>query len=220
MKTHEIIDSNVWIKEKQVIQVSENIIENNLRNYFETDRNALGEIQNFAIKRNTNEIQIKEKYYLKGKFLGSGGYAECYQVETINERKEKQKYACKIIKKVKLDDDRRKKKVEAELQIHKILKHKHIVEFKHFFEDQENIYILMELCEQFSLQDLITQRSQIAENAGAKCGYQGLSEIEVRYFMSQIISAMEYLHSEDLMIIHRDLSLKNIFIGNNFDSTM
>ena len=58
-----------------------------------------------------------------------------------------------------LVDDRKKGKVEAELQIHKKLKHKNIVEFKHFFEDETNIYILMELCTNKSLQDLVDQRA-------------------------------------------------------------
>jgi hypothetical protein len=39
-----------------------------------------------------------EKLYLKGQFLGSGGYAECFIVETLNEcSNNKIKMACKII---------------------------------------------------------------------------------------------------------------------------
>ena len=90
--------------------------------------------------------------------MGAGGYAKCYEVLTnhLNAKSSKQeKYAIKIIEKNKLVDDRKKRKVEAELQIHKKLKHKHIVEFKHFFEDETNIYILMELCTNKSLQDLV-----------------------------------------------------------------
>jgi len=33
-----------------------------------------------------------------------------------------------------------------EIEIHKSLNHKHIVKFHGFFEDKENIYILLELC--------------------------------------------------------------------------
>ena len=33
-----------------------------------------------------------------------------------------------------------------EIEIHKALNHKHIVKFHGFFEDKENIYILLELC--------------------------------------------------------------------------
>ena len=35
----------------------------------------------------------------------------------------------------------------SEIKIHKTLKHEYIVKFEHFFEDTENVYILLELCE-------------------------------------------------------------------------
>jgi serine/threonine protein kinase len=54
----------------------------------------------------------------------------------------------------------------------------------------------MELCDTYSLQDLITRRSHLAASKGAKTGYQGLSELEVRYFMIQLIEALTYLHSQ------------------------
>ncbi len=66
-----------------------------------------------------------------------------FSSESVNE-----KFACKVIDKTALShDDRKKKKVEQELKIHKGLEHENIVEFKHFFEDNKNIYILLELCE-------------------------------------------------------------------------
>lgn len=83
----------------------------------------------------------------------------------------KEKYACKIIPKKSLVDERKKRKVEAELQIHKLLQHPHIVEFKHFFEDADNIYILMELCSKDSLQDLISNRSKVAAKHGSPLGF-------------------------------------------------
>ena len=61
------------------------------------------------------------------------------------------KYALKMIEKAKLLDERSKGKVENELQLHKSLKHKNIVQFEHFFEDSANIYILLELCNKLSL---------------------------------------------------------------------
>jgi serine/threonine protein kinase len=73
----------------------------------------------------------------------------------------------------------------------------------------------MELCTNKSLQDLVDQRALQAFQNGAKEGYQGLSDVEVRYFMSQIVDTIQYLHSDEIRVIHRDLSLKNIFIGNN-----
>ena len=75
-------------------------------------------------------------------------------------------------------------KVEKELKIHKGLKHKNIVDFKHFFEDEHNIYILLELCERKSLWDLLLTRREHARVKGVKEGYRGLAEIEVQYYMS------------------------------------
>ena len=34
----------------------------------------------------------------------------------------------------------------SEIKIHRSVKHESIVGFEHFFEDQDNVYILLELC--------------------------------------------------------------------------
>lgn len=36
----------------------------------------------------------------------------------------------------------------AEIKIHRSLHHTQIVKFEHFFEDHENVYILLEMCNQ------------------------------------------------------------------------
>ena len=50
-------------------------------------------------------------------------------------------------------------------------------------------------------------------------GFWGVSELEVRYFISQILNAVDYLHTDKDEggggCVHRDLSLKNIFLGTN-----
>lgn len=177
------------------------------------------------IDQRNAEVKIIERVYLRGELLGQGGQASCYEVKTCHAidhsgKKKEQKFACKIIEKTLLDDERQKRKVERELKIHKNLKHPYIVDFKHFFEDDQNIYILLELCERKSLWDLILYRREHARIKGVKEGYRGLAEIEIRYYMSQILQAVEYMHSNELKVIHKDLSMKNIFIGFNDDKTM
>lgn len=83
-----------------------------------------------------------------------------------------------------------------------------------------NIYILLELCERQSLWDLILTRREHARVKGIKEGYRGLAEIEVRYYMFQILLAVEYMHSDPVKVVHKDLSMKNIFIGFNGSKTM
>ncbi len=77
------------------------------------------------------------------------------------------------------------------------MKHQNICEYKHFFEDKINCYILLELCQNQSMNELIKRRKR-------------LTEPEVKYYMSQLIDAVRYMHDNN--VIHRDLKLGNLFI--------
>ena len=35
----------------------------------------------------------------------------------------------------------------SEIKIHRSIKHANVCRFEHFFEDSENVYILLELCQ-------------------------------------------------------------------------
>lgn len=63
------------------------------------------------------------RQYIKGKFLGKGGFAMCYefvQCET------KQVSAAKVIKKSSLQRSRAKQKLMSEIKIHRSVKHQNI----------------------------------------------------------------------------------------------
>lgn len=77
--------------------------------------------------------------------------------------------------------------------------HENIVQFEHFFEDELNVYILLELCKNQTLSELLWHR---------KC----LTEFECRYYMLQVISATKYMHSRRIM--HRDIKLSNCFLND------
>jgi hypothetical protein len=88
MEGHQVNDENLWITEKLV--VNENVEaqrNNNINQFFGTqgDRIPFGDIQNFRVREKKSDIEVKERLYLRGNFLGSGGYAECYEVETTEE---------------------------------------------------------------------------------------------------------------------------------------
>lgn len=63
------------------------------------------EIEERIYKFNGDEI-IKK--YLKGKFLGKGGFAKCYELKCINNKKI---YAAKIVSKQNLSKSSAKQKV-------------------------------------------------------------------------------------------------------------
>ncbi|KAM9893786.1 hypothetical protein OXX79_009127 [Metschnikowia pulcherrima] len=95
-----------------------------------------------------------------------------------------------------IKNEKTKTKLLSEIKIHKSLKHPNIVNFVDCFEDDVNVYILLEICPNQSLMELLKTRKRV-------------SEPEVRFFMVQIIGAIKYLHSR--RVIHRDLKLGNIF---------
>jgi|TARA_B100000780_G_C21008475_1_gene403736 polo-like kinase 1 len=87
----------------------------------------------------------------------------------------------------------------SEIKIHRSVKHANVAQFLHFFEDSENVYILLELCQNQSMNELLKRRKR-------------LHELEVKCYTMQIINALKYLHSH--RIIHRDLKLGNLFLND------
>ena len=90
----------------------------------------------------------------------------------------------------------------SEIKIHRSLHQNHIVGFEHFFEDAENVYILLELCQNQSLNELLRRRKR-------------LHELEVQCYINQICAAVKYLHSH--RVIHRDLKLGNLFLNDKME---
>jgi serine/threonine protein kinase len=53
-----------------------------------------------------------------------------------------------------------------EIKLHKLLskaEHPYIVGFEHFFEDKDNVYILLEYCENNSMMELLKNRETLHE---------------------------------------------------------
>lgn len=130
--------------------------------------------------------------YRRGNFLGEGGFARCFQMKDALG----QIYAAKTVAKVLIKNEKTKTKLLLEIKIHKLLKHPNIVNFVDCFEDDVNVYILLEICPNQLLMELLKTRKRVLEP-------------EVRFFMVQIVGAIKYLHLR--RVIHRDLKLGNIF---------
>jgi polo-like kinase 1 len=86
----------------------------------------------------TGETEIVK--YLKGTFLGRGGFAKCYIFQNLSTNKIT---AAKIIAKSSLGKSREKQKLINEIKIHKALHHNNIVHFEHYFEDNDNVFLLL-----------------------------------------------------------------------------
>ncbi|MCQ2820515.1 MAG: protein kinase [archaeon] len=145
----------------------------------------------------TGDIQ-KRKYY-KGRLLGKGGFAKCYEFICAENKKI---FAAKVVAKSSLVKSRAKQKLISEIKIHKSLHHPQIVAFEHYFEDTENVYILLEMCQNQTLNELLKRRKR-------------LTELEVQCYVVQLIKALKYLHAH--RVIHRDLKLGNLFLTDKME---
>ncbi|KAM9547938.1 serine/threonine-protein kinase PLK2-like [Salvelinus alpinus] len=139
------------------------------------------------------------KCYCRGKVLGKGGFAKCYEMTDLSTSKV---YAAKIIPHTRVSKPHQREKIDREIELHRVLHHKHIVHFYHHFEDKDNIYILLEYCSRRSLAHILKARKV-------------LTEPEVRYYLRQIVSGLKYLHEQE--ILHRDLKLGNFFVSESME---
>ncbi|KAJ3032137.1 UNVERIFIED_CONTAM: Cell cycle serine/threonine-protein kinase cdc5/MSD2 [Siphonaria sp. JEL0065] len=137
-----------------------------------------------------------QRSYKTGKLLGEGGFARCYEVTTDKG----EKLAAKIIRKASLTSPKQKQKLFAEIKIHQQMSHPAIVAFQHVFEDDDNVYIILELCENGTMVDFLKARKR-------------LTEPEVRYYMHHLLHGVNYMHQH--RVIHRDLKLGNMFLAKD-----
>ena len=142
---------------------------------------------------------IDSRFYTRGKELGKGGFARVYEL-TNNESNKV--FAGKVIEKSSLTKGRTRQKLMSEIKIHRSVHHKGIVNFEHFFEDSDNIYILLEICNNGNLNEVLKRRRKMAE-------------LEVQCYLMQLYEVLKYLRG--LKVLHRDIKLSNLFLNENME---
>jgi len=130
--------------------------------------------------------------------LGKGTFGT---VERCTHRKTKELRAIKTIPKKKVYQQDR---LANEVEIMRVLEHPHILKLYETFEDEYNIYIVMELCNGGELLDKVMD---------LKGG--GLSENAVAAVMRQVLGAVYYMHQQH--ICHRDLKPENFLLVNQVE---
>ncbi|EHA57458.1 PLK protein kinase [Pyricularia oryzae 70-15] len=136
--------------------------------------------------------------YQVGKLLGKGGFAVCYEGQLPGTRK---RFALKIVKSKM--PSKMEQKFQTELQIHSKMRQVNIVQFYRAFSFESSTYLVLELCPNGSLMDMVKRR-------------KGVTEAEVRFYAVQIAGAIKYMHSKG--IIHRDLKMGNIFLDRQMNA--
>ncbi|KAF4685517.1 hypothetical protein FOZ60_006504 [Perkinsus olseni] len=99
--------------------------------------------------------KVTSKYRWTGIRLGKGGYASVYEV---HERSTGARRACKIISKKRVED---LELLERELQVLISLDHPNVIRMLSWYESDNNLYVIMELCEGGELFDVIDKREEL-----------------------------------------------------------
>uniref|UniRef100_A0AAY4C5T7 Serine/threonine-protein kinase PLK n=1 Tax=Denticeps clupeoides TaxID=299321 RepID=A0AAY4C5T7_9TELE len=167
-------------------------------------------VKNTGIRQTPRSAPLKEvpdvlldtrakKRYLRGRFLGKGGFAKCYEITDVDT---KEVFAGKVVSKSLLLKPHQKEKMSTEIAIHRSLDNPHVVGFRGFFEDDDFVFVVLEICRRRSLLELHKRRKAVTEP-------------EARYFMRQTILGCMYLHNN--RVIHRDLKLGNLFLSDDME---
>ena len=128
------------------------------------------------------------------KLLGKGSYGKVYLVKNINSNKV---YAMKVLDKQFLIDKDQISHIKTERIALEKLRHPFIVKLNYAFQDIKNLYFITEFLQGGELFFHLRKKS-------------GFKEKEVKFYMSQILLAIEFMHNNNY--IYRDLKPENIMI--------
>eukprot|EP00386_Alphamonas_edax_P005724 GDKI01018666.1.p1 GENE.GDKI01018666.1~~GDKI01018666.1.p1 ORF type:complete len:189 (-),score=62.78 GDKI01018666.1:87-653(-) len=143
---------------------------------------------------------LSKFYDLETKKLGQGTYGSV--AKGVN----KSTGAVRAIKTISKSQVKNIERFRQEIAIMKGLDHPNIVKLYETFEDQKNIYLVLELCTGGELFDRIID-----------AGY--FTEKDAAVLMKQILAAVFYLHQHK--IAHRDLKPENfLFLSKQQDAPL
>ncbi|KAK8849798.1 hypothetical protein IAR55_005134 [Kwoniella newhampshirensis] len=165
--------------------------------------------------------------YVVGAEIGRGSFATVYKGYRS---KTKAPIAIKAVSRQKLTT-KLLENLESEINILKVIHHRHIVALEDCFKNDSHIYLVMEFCSGSDLSIYIKQRGRISTldfvprpgsslaklkpNDEGKIFWPhpasgGLDEKIIRSFLGQLALAIQFLRGENLM--HRDIKPQNLLL--------
>ncbi|KAJ2908802.1 serine/threonine protein kinase, partial [Coemansia aciculifera] len=132
-----------------------------------------------------------------GNTLGEGSYST---VVEATERASGRVFAAKILDKRHIIKEKKIKYVNIERDILQTLHHPFIVRLHYAFQDSQSLYFVIDLAANGELLSWIRKLGGLAEEC-------------VRFYLAEIILAVEYMHME--RTLHRDLKPENILLGSD-----
>ncbi|KAG8527176.1 uncharacterized protein KY384_008606 [Bacidia gigantensis] len=141
--------------------------------------------------------------YRTGRLLGKGGFALAYEggLRSKDSPLNKHVFALKVVRS-RMSQKKMEEKFRTELQIHAKMSHPNIVEFHRAFTYQDCTYVVLEMCPNGSVMDMVKKR-------------KFLTLPEVRRLTVQLCGAIKYMHARS--VIHRDLKMGNLFLDHDMN---
>ena len=190
-------DLNINIKNLEELNYSFSALNKPNENIQKPKINNNNNNSNINKKNSLSKGQILGGQFILGEEIGKGTFG---LVKTATHIITGEKVAVKMLYKEKiLKDESERKRLEKEIKILKILRHRNIVQLYNVFQTSSTIFLVMEYIQGKELFEIIIKKKR-------------LSELESLFYFQQLISGIEYLGK--LGIAHRDLKPENLLINS------
>ena len=150
---------------------------------------------NNNINENT-ENDLNRNMFEFNTVIGKGGFGKVWKVQY---KKTNEYFALKEMSKRKILDKKSEKSINSERKFLSILNHPFIVNMHYAFQDNDNLYLVMDM---LSGGDLRYHCSR----------YRSFSEEQTRFFIACITYSLEYIHTNN--VIHRDIKPENLVLDD------
>ena len=142
-------------------------------------------------------ILVNKNYFEFLYIIGRGGFGKVWKVKL---KKTNEFFAIKEMSKTKIIDHRSEISIMSERTLLSKLNNPFIVNMYFAFQDFSNLYLVMDLLSGGDLRYQLSKKKRFSEK-------------ETKFFISNIILALEYIHSKN--IIHRDIKPENLVLELN-----
>ncbi|GAM23745.1 hypothetical protein SAMD00019534_069200 [Acytostelium subglobosum LB1] len=162
------------------------------------NQSDLQQVNNNDNNNNNNQPKRTKKEFDFIKTIGRGSYGK---VKLVIDKLSGMRFAAKVMSKHLLAKEKKAKYAFAEKTILESLDHPFIVKLYYTFQDDTNLFIMLEYCENGDLLELLRE---------AVCFPLPI----VQFYAAEVLVAVEYLHSRG--IVHRDLKPENVLLSTNY----
>ena len=144
----------------------------------------------------SQDIDINRNHFNFLYVIGKGGFGRVWKVQS---KKTKETYALKEMSKLKVLDKKSEKSINSERAFLSKLHHPFIVNMHYAFQDNDNLYLVIDLLSGGDLRYHISR-------------YRRFSEEQTRFFIACIVLSLQYIHQNN--VIHRDIKPENLVLDS------